>query len=148
MVPQGNRAVFGRRQPFFPEREPSTLLIVEDQELLALHMSALAEDLGWRAEIAASVRDVEQLLGERHPEVLVLDLGLPDGDGVEILRYLSRRNYRGAILIVSSCGDDVIESCGRLAGELGIKVAGRARKPITAVRFAEMLGRSLANTMH
>jgi CheY-like chemotaxis protein len=148
MVPQGNRAVFGRRQPFFPEREPSTLLIVEDQELLALHMSALAEDRGWRAEIAASVRDVEQLLGERHPEVLVLDLGLPDGDGVEILRYLSRRNYRGAILIVSSCDDDILESCGRLAGELGLEVAGRARKPITSARFAELLDRSLPESRH
>jgi CheY-like chemotaxis protein len=148
MYPQGTRSVFGRRAPMFQAREPSTLLIVEDQELLAHYMGTLAEDLGWRAEIAGSVRDVERMLEAYHPAVLVLDLGLPDGDGVELLRDLSRRNYRGTILNVSSCDDDILESCGRLAGELGLEVAGRARKPITASRFAELLGRSLPESKH
>jgi CheY-like chemotaxis protein len=148
MYSQGTRSVFGRRAPILQEREPSTLLIVEDQELLAHYMGTLAEDLGWRAEIAGSVRDVERVLEEHHPSVLVLDLGLPDGDGVELLRHLSRRNYRGSILIVSSCDDDILESCGRLAGELGLEVAGRARKPITSARFAELLDRSLPESRH
>lgn len=141
MYPQGTRSVFGRKATIFQAQASSTLLIVEDQELLALHMGALAEDLGWRAEIAGSVREVERLLEEHHPAVLVLDLGLPDGDGVELLRELSRRKYRGTILIVSSCGEDIMESCGRLAGELGLEVGGRARKPITGARFAELLAR-------
>ncbi|MGH6706928.1 MAG: response regulator [Sphingomicrobium sp.] len=149
MYPQGTRSVFGRKAPIFQAREePSTLLIVEDQELLAQYMGTLAEDLGWIAEIAGSVRAVEDLLEESHPAVLVLDLGLPDGDGVELLRHLSRRRYQGSILIVSSCGEDILESCGRLADELGLRVAGRARKPITAARFAELLDRSLPESKH
>ncbi len=148
MYPQGARSKFGRKAPVFEAHEPSTLLIVEDQELLAHYMGALAADLGWSAEIAGTVRAVERLLEEAHPSVLVLDLGLPDGDGVELLRYLSRRGYRGSIIIVSSCGDDILEACSRLANELGLEVAGRARKPITAVRFAELLGQSRPESKH
>lgn len=148
MYPQGNRSAFGRKAPTFVVQEPSTLLIVEDQELLAHYMGTLAEDLGWTADIAGSVKDVERMLEEHQPAVLVLDLGLPDGDGVELLRYLSCRNFRGTIIIVSSCDEDILESCERLAGELGLEVAGRARKPITAARFAELLAGSLAKSKH
>jgi two-component system response regulator QseB len=147
MYRQDNRPVFGRRSPNLCGPEPS-LLIVEDQELLAEYMGIVAEDLGWRAEIAGSVRAVERLLEGAHPAVLVLDLGLPDGDGVELLRYLARMNYDGDILIVSSLDDDILESCGRLAGYLGLRVAGQARKPITAMRFAELLGGSRPGSKH
>ena len=147
MYQQESRSVFGRKAPVLRGR-PSTLLIVEDQELLAEYMGVLAEDLGWRAEIAGSVRAVERLLEGPHPAVLVLDLGLPDGDGVELLRYLARMNYDGAILIVSSWDEDILESCGRLAGCLGLRVAGRARKPITAARFAELLESSWPGSKH
>ena len=147
MYQQDSRSVFGRRVPILRGR-PSTLLIVEDQELLAEYMGTLAEDLGWSAEIAGSVRAVELVLEGTHPAVLVLDLGLPDGDGVELLRYLARMNYDGAILIVSSCDDDILESCGRLAGCLGLRVTGRARKPITAMRFAQLLDSSLPRSKH
>ena len=147
MYQRDSRSVFGRRTPGLCAGEPS-LLIVEDQELLAEYMGVLAEDLGWRAEIAGSVRAVERVLEGVRPAVLVLDLGLPDGDGVELLRYLARMNYDGDIIIVSSCDDDILESCGRLAGYLGLRVAGRARKPISAMRFAELLGSSRPGSKH
>lgn len=148
MYQQGTRSVFGRKAASFPRQASSRLLIVEDQELLAEYMAIVADDLGWNAETAGSVRAVEQILDERHPAVLVLDLGLPDGDGVELLRYLSRVNYEGAILIVSSCDDGILESCSRLAEHLGLRVAGRARKPISATIFAELLNGSIPHSKH
>ena len=131
-----------------PRPVRSSLLIVEDQALLAEYMATVAEDLGWQAEIAGSVRAVERMLRPCHPEVVALDLGLPDGDGVELLRYLARVNYAGVILIISSCDDSILESCSRLAGHLGLRVTGRARKPVTATMFAELLDRSTQGTRH
>jgi hypothetical protein len=66
MHQQDSRSVFGRKPAILPGG-PSTLLIVEDQELLAEYMGSLAEDLGWRAEIAGSVRAVERVLEDAHP---------------------------------------------------------------------------------
>ena len=142
------RSAFGRKTPPVARQGQSRLLIAEDQELLAQYMAIVADDLGWSVEVAGSVKAVERMIEEHRPEVLVLDLGLPDGDGVELLRYLSRRNFAGAILIVSSCDDGVLESCDRLAGHLGLRVAGRARKPMTASRFAELLNGSVPDWKH
>ena len=143
MCQQGTQSAFGKKAPLASRQDRSTLLIVEDQELLAESMAIVADDLGWKAATAGSVRAVERILEVRHPAVLVLDLGLPDGDGVELLRYLSGIKYQGAILIVSSCDDSILESCSFLAEQLGLRVSGRARKPISATLFASMLRQSV-----
>ena len=129
---------FGKR---VRHEKHATLLIVEDQSLLAEYMADVAEDGGWRVGIAESVKAFDREFTTAHPDVLVLDLGLPDGDGVELLRRLSKVHYKGSILIVSSYDDDILETCQHLAEELQIHVAGRARKPISAEIFLELLGK-------
>ena len=129
---------FGKR---VRHEKHATLLIVEDQSLLAQYMADVAEDRGWQVEIAESVKAFDGKFTTLHPDVLVLDLGLPDGDGVELLRRLSDVHYKGSILIVSSYDDDILETCEHLAEQLQIHVAGRARKPISADLFLELLGK-------
>ena len=120
----------------------SSLLIVEDHSLLAEYMAMVAEELGWNVQIADSARDFERKIEPGHPSVLALDLGLPDGDGVELLRHLSGVGYKGAILIISGCDESVLESCGRLAGLLGLRVTGHVQKPLTASVFTRLLEQS------
>jgi DNA-binding NarL/FixJ family response regulator len=132
---------FGKR---VRHEKHATLLIVEDQALLAEYMADVAEDGGWQVGIAESVKAFDRKISTVHPDVLVLDLGLPDGDGVELLRRLSEELYRGSILIVSSYDDDILETCEHLAEQLQIRVAGRARKPISADIFLELLGKCAA----
>jgi CheY-like chemotaxis protein len=134
----GRSSSFGKR---LRHERHATLLIVEDQSLLAEYMADVAEEGGWRVGIAGSVRAFDRKFTTVHPDVLVLDLGLPDGDGVELLRRLSEVQYKGSILIVSSYDDDILETCQHLAEQLQIHVAGRARKPISADIFLGLLGK-------
>lgn len=136
---------FGKRVQDKPD---PTLLIVEDEALLAAHMATVAEDNGWRVDVAGSAKAFVRKFGPAHPDVLALDLTLPDGDGVELLRHLSNVGFQGSILIISSHDDAVLETCEQLAGEFGLHVTGRARKPLTASIFTALLDQSGLQAKH
>jgi len=80
------------------------ILIVEDDEGLA---SMLAHNLHVEGHVGACARDVPKalrLLASFAPELVLLDLMLPGGDGLEICRELARRPSRPAIIILSARG--------------------------------------------
>jgi CheY-like chemotaxis protein len=136
---------FGKR---VGREHPPRLLIVEDQSLLAEYMAEVAEQDGWQVEIAGTAKAFEQKFSATAPDALALDLALPDGDGVELLRRLSGANYKGAVFIISSQDENVLETCEHLAQQFGLWVTGRARKPVTATIFSELLGRSGLEARH
>ena len=128
--------------------QPPRLLIVEDQSLLAEYMAAVAEDEGWQVDIAETAKDFERKFRSVQPDALALDLALPDGDGVELLRRLSGASYQGSIFIISSQDQSVLETCENFAQQIGLRVTGHARKPVTAAVFSELLGRSGLEPRH
>jgi DNA-binding response OmpR family regulator len=115
------------------------VLIVDDQPLLCEFMVAAAQDAGWEAEAVVDATAPEQALNIDHPDLLVLDLNMPDRDGIELLRYLSRMGFRGKLLIVSGCDSAIIDSSGALAREHGLNLSGCLQKPVPASRFRAML---------
>lgn len=75
------------------------LVVEDDREMRALMQSALTVE-GFDVQTAVSVSEASALLHNDLPEVIVLDLGLPDGDGVELVREV-RKNHALPILVVS-----------------------------------------------
>jgi two-component system, OmpR family, phosphate regulon response regulator PhoB len=81
-----------------------TVLIVEDDDLArALANETLSRD-GYRVLEAANVADAKDLLARESVELIVLDLGLPDQSGLELLTDL-RRTDDTAVIIVTGRGE-------------------------------------------
>ena len=76
------------------------LVVEDDREIRALMQSTLAVE-GFDVLTAASVSEAAALLRHAPPDVIVLDLGLPDGDGVELVREV-RRQRSVPIIVVSA----------------------------------------------
>jgi DNA-binding response OmpR family regulator len=67
---------------------PATILLVEDHIVTRRFLAEnLAAD-GYAILQAPDVSEAERLIGSGYPDLAVLDLGLPDGDGLEFLRRL------------------------------------------------------------
>jgi DNA-binding response OmpR family regulator len=82
----------------------ATIVLVEDDlEIRTLAASALA-DAGLDCESAGSAMDGLQLAVKGAPDLVVLDLGLPDLDGAELLRMI--RAVSGVPIIVATARDD------------------------------------------
>jgi two-component system KDP operon response regulator KdpE len=76
------------------------LLVEDDREIRAMMQSSLSVE-GFEVQTAVSVSEARALLRHALPDVMVLDLGLPDGDGVELVHEV-RKHHSLPILIVSA----------------------------------------------
>jgi DNA-binding response OmpR family regulator len=106
------------------------LLLIDDEPALADYMAAAARMTGFAPTIAADQQSFIQAFGDARPEVVVLDLGMPNTDGVEFLRFLAEHDYGGPVLIVSGFDRRVLESAFRLGTELGLQMVGPLEKPV------------------
>ncbi len=79
------------------------VLVVEDEPQMRRFLRACLTSRGYRMVEAASVREAEQLATSHNPEVVLLDLGLPDGDGIDLARRL-REWTRVPVIVVSARG--------------------------------------------
>lgn len=77
------------------------LLVVEDdREIRAMLQSTLSVE-GFEVQTAVSLSEARSLLTNSPPDVVVLDLGLPDGDGLELVQSI-RKQHNLPIVIVSA----------------------------------------------
>ena len=78
------------------------VLIVEDNsELVALVTKGLAQ-AGLAADSVGTVGDATHVLATMHYAAIVLDLGLPDDDGINLLRDLRRRGDSTPVLVLTA----------------------------------------------
>lgn len=77
------------------------LLLIEDVGALADLTSRHLESEGFRVDVARSVSEARELLAVAPPDVIVLDLGLPDGDGLTLLARLRSEGLAIPILVVT-----------------------------------------------
>ena len=81
------------------ETTPTALLVEDEPQIRRFVRSALEEE-GWQVEEAGSLQRGLIDAGTRQPDLIVLDLGLPDGDGVDFLKDL--RKWSSVPVIVLS----------------------------------------------
>lgn len=77
------------------------LLVVEDDRDLRELMRASLSVEGFEVQTAVSLSEAAALVRNDPPDVIVLDLGLPDGDGAELVQEV-RRKHSLPILVVSA----------------------------------------------
>ena len=65
------------------------VLLVEDSALVVGALRVLLEDGGYRVSAAGTVRGALAAAAEAPPDVMLLDLTLPDGDGLSVLERLA-----------------------------------------------------------
>jgi len=78
------------------------VLIVEDQERLGQFLEQGLKECTYTAKWVATCADAKDALAETSYDVIVLDLGLPDGDGIELLRQWRASGFNEPVLILSA----------------------------------------------
>ena len=80
------------------------LLLVEDNERFAALLKTGLGFGGFEADIIATAEDASAALKTTRWDIIVLDLGLPDADGLDLLADLRRRGDTTPVLILSARG--------------------------------------------
>jgi DNA-binding response OmpR family regulator len=81
---------------------PQRVLVVEDEEDIAFPLVRTLEREGYDVAWVDSGQKALDDVAARHADVVILDLGLPDMDGLEVCRKARDNGYDGAIMIVTA----------------------------------------------
>jgi DNA-binding response OmpR family regulator len=97
--------------------EPAALrvLLVEDDELVALSLAALLRQQGHRVEVAATGEAGLAAASACRPHVMLVDIGLPDMSGFEVAGRLRGQGDQQGVLLVALTGWSDDESRRRSA---------------------------------
>jgi two-component system, OmpR family, KDP operon response regulator KdpE len=123
--------------------DPERIIIVEDddalRETLAQTLGTLCRDVRTASTLADAFREATN----SQPDLIILDLGLPDGDGAELVTRLravtdvpvivlsGRDSEEAKVALLDAGADDfLIKPCG--AAELIARVRGQLRRSVTS----------------
>lgn len=87
-------------------RDPRTVLLVEDSEAIRGALTILLEDAGYAVLEAAGGEAALRLAAEHLPDLVLLDLGLPDLSGLDVMRRLRDAPATARIPVVAVTGRD------------------------------------------
>ena len=82
-----------------------TILIIEDDKYISNFMSVSLKNEGYKVMLAQSADEGLFLFSSNHPDLVLLDLGLPDKDGLEVIGEI-RGISDAPVLVVSARGQE------------------------------------------
>jgi two-component system KDP operon response regulator KdpE len=104
------------------------ILIVDDEPSIRKLLTAGLESQGFEVASTATLREARKQFKAFAPETIVLDLGLPDGAGLDLLRELRAQGDRTPTIILSSRADEagIVEALDLGADDYVVKPFGVA----------------------
>ena len=127
---------------------PERVLVVDDEKPLAQMVATYLARAGYAVDLAHTGPDALEAARDRSPDVVVLDLGLPGMDGIEVCRRI-RGFSECYVLMLTARGDEEDKLAGLAAGaddyitkpfsvrEVVARVAAVLRRPRTTVAPVE-----------
>ena len=78
------------------------VLIVEDEINLAKEISNYLIDFNYKCTMAHTYNDALKILGDKEFPIILLDLKLPDGNGLQVIQYLKKKKITTGIIVLSA----------------------------------------------
>lgn len=120
-----------RAAPVHPEFH--ALLVVEDDALISGSLSRALRNRGYDVAVATTVAEADAEIKRRRPDLILLDLGLSDGDGIDLAVSVVDAHPDLPVVAVTARADDLDVVVGLEAGTVDY-----VTKPF---RLAELLAR-------
>jgi EAL domain-containing protein (putative c-di-GMP-specific phosphodiesterase class I)/ActR/RegA family two-component response regulator len=119
------------------------LLVIDDQPDLCEFIMEVATAMGFEAQAVNEPVAFREVFMKFKPSVVVLDLQMPDADGIELLRYLADHGSKAHILLVSGMDQRVLATAQQVGRSQGLNMLGALQKPILLSDLEAMLRRGM-----
>jgi EAL domain-containing protein (putative c-di-GMP-specific phosphodiesterase class I) len=123
------------------------LLVIDDEPGIAEFVCNAAAELGLVGRATTDPDEFRAALQGERPACVVLDLQMPDVDGIELLRHLSEIGSTAPVVLMSGADARVLASVERLAREYKLAVQGVLRKPFSLAELRAVLEPCAARTV-
>lgn len=111
--------------------ESSRLLIVDDDPDIGALIEQVAGGVGFRTLFLERSDQMLETYRSFLPTLIILDLMMPDMDGVQVLRSLAGESCEADIILFSGADSRVLNTAARLGESHGLRIRELLHKPVT-----------------
>ena len=120
------------------------LLIVDDDLDIQRVFGDIAERLGCEVRTATNGKEFWIQYDLFEPEAVILDLVMPETDGIALMRQLAEKASRVKILLISGSESKVINAAERLGEGWNLSIQGSLQKPVSVTNLENLLRRTFS----
>jgi EAL domain-containing protein (putative c-di-GMP-specific phosphodiesterase class I)/CheY-like chemotaxis protein len=114
------------------------ILVIDDEGDIGELITTVAREMGFQCDATHEpITFLEKLSPDTN--LVLLDLIMPEMDGIELLRLLGKRKCKAGIILMSGLGVRTIESAEKFAQALGLFIVGHLQKPFRPIELVEIL---------
>jgi DNA-binding NtrC family response regulator len=113
-----------------------SLLAIDDDELILRLIRDVGENAGYEVVTVQDANYLDAALDGNDPTLIILDLVMPNFDGVEVLRILADRGTAARVLMISGFDATLLARARKLAEVWGLDVVGSVEKPLDVQKLS------------
>lgn len=115
--------------------------VVEDNDGLRALMARTLTRLGCEASSFESAGSFQAASAGATPDIVLLDVNLPDGDAIDVIRFLKEIRFGGVLQLVSGMRADLLANIRQIAERNGLRTLPPLSKPFSVQDIEDVLGR-------
>jgi EAL domain-containing protein (putative c-di-GMP-specific phosphodiesterase class I)/ActR/RegA family two-component response regulator len=114
------------------ERSAIRILVLDDESFMLKLLNRILANLGFTSvTLCDSGRAaLESIDAGSRPNLILLDLNMPEMDGIEFVRHLVERHYTGSLILVSGEDERMLQTAEKLVQAHKIPILGHLHKPV------------------
>jgi EAL domain-containing protein (putative c-di-GMP-specific phosphodiesterase class I)/ActR/RegA family two-component response regulator len=122
------------------------LAILDDDQSVLRTVGIMARRLGLEVMTCQTLRELEAVLKTFKPDALLIDLMMPDSDGIDAVRQIGPLPA-GSLYVMSGADKRTFDASREVLASCGVKIAGFLHKPFRAADLARALTGSVGPTL-
>ena len=119
------------------------LLIIDDDALMVDLVSSIGEEAGFEACQTTNSEDFQHAWLSNPPRAIIMDIVMPDMDGMALLLWLSQHNCTTPIILMSGYEGKYLGLAEKLGTATGKNIIGTLDKPFTIDKLEALLEKAL-----
>jgi CheY-like chemotaxis protein len=115
------------------------LLIIDDEPDIARFVGQVAEGLGYEVSVTTDAEAFKQQVETFAPDVVIMDIVMPEVDGIELVKFLAETGSRARVLVMSGYAERYLNNTKTLGEAFGLKSVTAMAKPIELPKLEAFL---------
>lgn len=119
---------------------PKRLLVIDDEPAFGGYVKEVAEGLGYGVLVTSKADEFAEAYESFDPTVIVLDVVMPEVDGIELVQWLAQEKCKAKIIIVTGYNPHYADAAKRLVSAGDLPSVQTLTKPISLADLRAALG--------